>query len=81
MPMPANQPGAATQPSTAYRDVLYGDLPCGLVRAGRPPRMVPHLSEYDPAEERIREQLLEMGGHPLGGSAGGRLYAMGLVQL
>lgn len=81
MPMHANSPGAVVQPSTTYRSVLDGDLPHGFVPAGRSPRLVPLLSEYDPAEDRIREQLVEMGVHPLGGSTFGRLHAMDLVQL
>jgi hypothetical protein len=68
MPTHANLPRTAVQPGTTYRSVLEGDLPRGFVRARRPLRLVPDLGEYDPAEDRIREQLLAMGVHPGGRS-------------
>ncbi|MGW6145526.1 hypothetical protein [Streptomyces sp. NPDC055140] len=68
MPIHTSSPGTAAQPGTTFRSALDGDLPHGFVRAARPLRPVPDLSEYDPAERRIREQLLAMGVHP-GGSA------------
>lgn len=57
----ATRPGAVTHPGTTYRRVLDGALPDGFIPARRHLRRVPDLSEYDPAEERIREQLLAMG--------------------
>ncbi|MET7487631.1 hypothetical protein [Streptomyces sp. NPDC005538] len=61
MPTHATRPGAAAHPGTTYPSVLDGALPHGFVRARRHLRLVPELSEYDPAEDRIREQLLAMG--------------------
>lgn len=61
MPTHATLPGAAAHPGTTYRSVPDGVLPRGFIRARRHLRLVPDLSEYDPAEDRIREQLLAMG--------------------
>ncbi|MCX4681578.1 hypothetical protein OG413_40980 [Streptomyces sp. NBC_01433] len=68
MPTHATPPGSAAQPGTTYRSVPEGDPPRGFVRGRRPLRLVPDLGEYDPAEDRIREQLLAMGVHPGGRS-------------
>ena len=59
MPTHANLPGATAHPSS--RNVLPEDLPRGFVRAHRCPQLAPDLSEYDPAEDRIRKHLLAMG--------------------
>lgn len=61
MPTHATRPSSVAHPGTTYRSVLDGPLPHSFIRAGRHLRRVPDLSEYDPAEDRIREQLLAMG--------------------
>lgn len=82
MPMRVvNRPAVSVQCSATYKSRLDGDLPHGFARDSRPLRLVPDLSEYDPAEDRIRKQLVEMGVHPLGGSACGLPRVRGPVQL
>ncbi|MFD7954354.1 hypothetical protein ACFV4X_12750 [Streptomyces ardesiacus] len=81
MPTPTNSPGTAAQPGSTQGNVLNGDLPDGFVRMRRLLRSVPDLGVYDPAEDRIREQLHSMGVHPVGGSTPGQPHEMALVKL
>ncbi|MEV4333480.1 hypothetical protein AB0K02_23550 [Streptomyces sp. NPDC049597] len=61
MPAHASRPGVAAHPGTPCRSVFEGASPRCFIRARRHLRLVPDLSAYDPAEDRIREQLLAMG--------------------
>lgn len=81
MPTPTNSPSTAAQPGTTHGNVLDGDLPQGFVRVRQRLRSVPDLGVYDPAEDRIREQLHAMGVHPMGGSTPEQPHEMALVKL